>query len=182
METQILEQRRVSCINWGGIWAGVFVGLGIQIVLTALGLGIGLRAIDPNMTEPLTRVPLGVEVWSGLAWLFSAFMGAYVAAWLSGSFLRSTGIFHGMVTWGFMMSAFVFLATTMMGFLLGGNYGILGGIKGLAPSPSVDTLDALCWWIFGAGIVSLGFAYLGGRVGARAAQETLGEEKMYRAA
>ena len=179
MESQ-LEQFRFSRINWGGIWAGAFVGLGIQIVLTALGLGIGLMAIDPNAAEPLTHLPVGVEVWSGLAWLFSAFMGAYVAAWLSGSFLRSNGIFHGMVTWGFLMSAFVFLA--MMGFLLGGDYGILAGIKGLAPVPSVNTLNALCWWLFTAGIVSLGFAYLGGRVGVRAAQETLGKEKMYRAA
>jgi hypothetical protein len=181
METQ-LEHFRFSRINWGGIWAGAFVGLGIQIVLTSLGLGIGLMGIDPNATEPLTHLPVVVEVWSGLAWLFSAFMAAYVAAWLSGSFLRSNGIFHGMVTWGFMMSAFVFLATTMMGFLLGGDYGILVGIKGLAPAPSVETLNAMCWWLFAAGILSLGFAYLGGRIGVRAAQETLVEEKMNRAA
>jgi hypothetical protein len=181
METQ-LEQFRFSRINWGGVWAGDFVGLGIQIVLMALGLGIGLMGIDPNATEPLTRLPVSVEVWSGLAWLFSAFMGAYVAAWLSGSFLRSQGIFHGMVTWGFLMSAFVFLATTTMGFLIGGSYGILAGIKGLAAAPSVETLDAMCWWLFAAGIVSLGFAYLGGRVGVLAAQESMGKEKMYRAA
>lgn len=184
MESQ-LEQFRsshVTHVNWGAIWAGAFVGLGIQIVLTALGLGIGMRAIDPSATEPLRNLPVGVEVWSGLAWLFSAFMGAYVAAWLSGSFLRSSGIFHGMVTWGFMMSAFVFLATTTIGFLIGGNYGVLGGIKGLASVPPVQTLDAMCWWLFAAGIVSLGFAYLGGRVGVKAAQESIGEERRYRAA
>ena len=114
-------------------------------------------------------------MWSGLAWIFSAFMGAYVAAWLSGSFLRSSGIFHGMVTWGFMMSAFVFDMTLIMGFLIVSRHGAVS-------MPSIETLDAMCWWLFAAGLVSLGFAYLGGRIGVRAAQETLAEEKMYRAA
>lgn len=182
MESQVLEQFRFSRINWGAIWAGSFVGFGIQLVLTALGLGIGLWAIDPAVNEPLRNLPVGVEVWSGLAWLFSAFMGAYVAAWLSGSFLRSSGVFHGMVTWGLMMSALILLDTTIMGFLMVGNYGNLSGIKGLVPVPSVETLDAICWWLFASGIVSLGFAYLGGRIGVKAAQESIGEKNMYRAA
>ena len=184
METQsfAIEQSRLPRINWGGIWGGVFVGLGIQIVLTALGLGIGLMDIDPNATEPLMRLPVSVEVWSGLAWIFSAFMGAYVAAWLSGSFLRSSGIFHGMVTWGFMLSALMFDMTVMMGFLIAAKYGAFSGINGSTAAPSIETLDTMCWWLFAAGFVSLGFAYLGGRIGVRAAQESIGEQKMYRAA
>lgn len=184
MEIQ-LEQVRFIRINWGAIWAGGVVGLGMQIVLTALGLGIGMRAIDFNVSEPLRNLPVGVEVWSGLAWIFSAFMGAYVAAWLSGSFVRSSGIFHGMVTWGFMMTAFVFGMTLIMSFLIAGKFGALSGIKALSAPPSIETLNAMCWWVFSAGIVSLGFAYLGGRIGVRAAQESSGEQKeqkMYRAA
>jgi hypothetical protein len=183
METQ-LEQFRFPRINWGAIWAGGVVGLGMQIVLTALGLGIAMRAIDFNVSEPLRNLPVGVEVWSGLAWIFAAFMGAYVSAWFSGSFLRSSGIFHGMVTWGFMMSAFM---TVIMGLLIAGKYGAFSGVKGLTGPLSVETLDAMCWWLFGAGLVSLGFAYLGGRIGVRAAQESMSEQnmseqKMYRAA
>jgi len=177
METQsfAIEQWRLSRINWGAIWAGGVVGLGMQIVLTALGLGMGMQVSTFNVSEPLRNLPVGVEVWSGLAWIFSAFMGAYVAAWLSGSFLRSSGIFHGMVTWGFMMSAFVFDMTLITGFLIVSRHGVVA-------MPSIETLDAMCWWLFAAGLVSLGFAYLGGRIGVRAAQETLVEEKMYRAA
>src|SRR5439155_1421676 len=85
MDTQALTGQH-SRVSWAGIWAGLFVGLGIQIVLTALGLGIGLIASGSSATDYIAHLPKGVEVWSGLVWLLSAFLGGYVAAWMSGAY------------------------------------------------------------------------------------------------
>ena len=160
-------------MSWAGIWAGLFVGLGIQIVLTALGLGIGLTASGSSATDYIAHLPKGVEVWSGLVWLLSAFLGGYVAAWMSGAYDRAAGVFHGFVTWGMILTALFYTGTTMMGFML---------LKGLATVPMTPLLKAASWWIFVCGIISLGCAYLGGRIGVRAAEHSLEEKGVQRAA
>src|SRR5213593_4841600 len=91
------QHQRHARVTWAGIWAGLFVGLGIQIMLTSLGLGIGLTSSGSSATDYIIHLPRGVEVWSGLVWLFSAFLGGYVAAWMSGAYSRSAGVFHGFV-------------------------------------------------------------------------------------
>lgn len=43
-------------------------------------------------------------------------------------------------------------------------------------------LQAAAWWMFLSGIVSLGCAYLGGRIGVRAAEHSIKEKGAQRAA
>jgi hypothetical protein len=175
MDTQTLtgHQSRHSRVSWGGIWAGLFVGLGIQIMLTALGLGIGLTSSGSSATDYIIHLPRGVEVWSGLVWLFSTFLGGYVAAWMSGAYDRAAGVFHGFVTWGIMMT--VLFGTTMLSMEL-------MRLTIHMTTPMTPLVKAAAWWAFVSGIISLGCAYLGGRIGVRAAEHSVEKKAMQQVA
>ncbi|HZC80287.1 MAG TPA: hypothetical protein VE222_00980 [Nitrospiraceae bacterium] len=175
MDTQAFTEQhlRHERVSWAGIWAGLFAGLGVQIMLTALGFGIGLTSSGSSATDYIIHLPRGVELWSGLVWLFSAFLGRYVSAWMSGSYSRSVGVFHGFVTWGIMMT------------VLFGTAIVLTELMRLTihmTTPMTPLLKAAAWWVFVSGIISLGCAYLGGRIGVRAAEHSLEEKWAQRAA
>src|SRR5918993_5256105 len=82
-------------VKWSAIFAGWAVGLATQMVLTLLGLGIGAWAIDPRDANPTEGVPLGAGIWTGVSMLISAFIGGYITARMSGSSIRSDGLYHG---------------------------------------------------------------------------------------
>jgi hypothetical protein len=68
-------------MSWSAILAGVLASLVIQILLTMLGVGIGLIAIDTS-TAAATRVGVG---WAAFMWwmfsgVLAAFVGGLVAA------------------------------------------------------------------------------------------------------
>src|SRR5207237_10838835 len=162
MDTQTLTSQH-SRVSWGGICGGLFVGLGIQIMLTALGLGIGLTSSGSSATDYIAHLPRGVEVWSGLVWLFSAFLGGYVAAWMSGAYDRSAGVFHGFVTWGIMMTVLLGAAIVLMELMR---------LTIHMTTPMTPLVKAAAWWAFATGIVSLGSASLAGGIGIRALETT----------
>jgi hypothetical protein len=175
MESQTLtgHQSRHSRVSWGGIWAGLFVGLGIQIVLTALGLGVGLTSSGSSATDYIIHLPRGIEVWSGLAWLFSAFLGGYVAAWMSGTNDRAAGVFHGFVTWGIMMTVLFDTAIVLLALMR---------LTGHMTMPMTPLVKAAAWWTFASGIVSMGCAFLGGRIGVLAAEHSVEMKAMQQVA
>lgn len=134
MEAQRITTRRsyFSWISWGAIFAGLVVGLATHMLLTLLGIAAGLTAVEPQAAEPVGSVPLGTGIWAGISMLISAFVGGYVAARMSGLSRLADGIFHGFVAWGVTTLLFAYLATTAMGNLLGGAFGVLGqGVKGV---------------------------------------------------
>ena len=53
--------------------------------------------------------------------LISAFVGGYITARMSGSPLRSDGLYHGVIVWGVNWLVFAWLTTTAMATLLGGR-------------------------------------------------------------
>jgi hypothetical protein len=164
---------RHSRVSWAGIWAGLFAGLGVQIMLTALGVGIGLKSSGASATDFIRNLPAGVELWSGLVWLFSAFLGGYVAAWMSGAYDRADGVFHGFVTWGVMTAVLFDTALMLMAVVR---------LTSHVTVPMTPLVQAATWWVFWGGILSLGCAYLGGRIGVRAAEHSIGVKGAQRAA
>jgi hypothetical protein len=117
--------RRVS---WGAIFAGFFVTLVIQIMLTLLGTAIGLASMEPlRESQPGQGLALGAGIWLLASGLVSIWIGACVAGRLSGGPLRSDGLVHGIVTWSLSTCATLVLLTTAVGALLGGTGALLSG-------------------------------------------------------
>ncbi len=113
-------------VRWSAVIAGWAVGLATQLVLTLLGLAIGAWSIDLHDAEPTGGVPIGTGVWTGISMLISAFIGGYITARMSGSLLRSDGLYHGVIVWGLNWLVFAWLTTTVMATLLGGVFSAFG--------------------------------------------------------
>lgn len=113
-------------IKWSAVFAGLIVGIAVQMVLTLLGLAIGAWSIDLRESSPTSGVPLGTGIWTGISMLVSAFVGGYVTARLSGAYLRSDGMYHGLVVWGLTWVVFAWLATTAFSFMIGGIFNAFG--------------------------------------------------------
>lgn len=113
-------------VRWSAVMAGWAVGLATQLVLTLLGLAIGAWSIDLQDAEPAGGVPIGTGIWTGLSMLISAFVGGYITARMSGSPLRSDGLYHGVIVWGVNWLIFAWLTTTAMATMLGGVFSAFG--------------------------------------------------------
>ncbi len=116
----LLRRPLFPIIRWGAAWAGVAVGLSMQLALTLLGIASGLSAIDVNQTGNVSAT--GPLLWAGLSTLISAFVGGYVAARMSGLKRKVDGVLHGAVTWAVTTLLFAVLASSVSGSLFSGIF------------------------------------------------------------
>ena len=113
------RRRYFPAISWGGIVAGIIVGLAIQLVLTLLGIAAGLTAFGLGATPPAGEVPAWVGAWQSVTVLIAAFVGGYVAARMSGLQRKGDGMLHGLVAWGATTLIVALLTTSALGALFG---------------------------------------------------------------
>ena len=69
-------------VRWGGVMSGVILALGIVLLLTALGLAIGITAVgDPRAATAGTATGLGIGAgfWAALTLLVAYFLGGLVS-------------------------------------------------------------------------------------------------------
>src|SRR4051812_50100788 len=67
--------------TWSAVLAGVFASLVVQILLTMLGFGIGLLAIDvPTAQSAPAGAGWAAFVWWAVSGIIAAFIGGAVAA------------------------------------------------------------------------------------------------------
>jgi hypothetical protein len=122
--------RRVS---WASVFAGLVIGLAIQLVLSLLGVAIGASTIDPAGGDtPGKGIAIGAGIWLLITGLISTYIGARVAASLSGAVRKADGVLHGVLTWGAATLLTAFLLTSAVGALIGGAMGIVGHAAGAA--------------------------------------------------
>ncbi len=123
-------------ISWAAIFGGVVLVVGVQVLLSLLGAGIGLGAIDVNAGTTPNASTLGIG--AGLWWIVSSLIalgfGGYVAAWLAGIETRWDGMLHGLVTWGIAIMVTLYLLTSTIGAVLGGGFSALGSLVSAAGS------------------------------------------------
>lgn len=115
----------LSHVVWGAIFAGAVIVMVSQLVLSLLGAGIGLSAIDTAQAESARTVGIGAMIWWVLSGIAAFYAGGWVAGRLSGFPWRTDGILHGLLTWG-VTTLFLFLfLTSTIGALIGGGFGML---------------------------------------------------------
>ena len=120
--------RRVS---WGAVFAGLIVGLAIQLLLSLLGIAIGASTIDPLRGDtPGKGIAIGAGIWLLVSGLISTYIGACVAAYLSGSVQKADGVLHGVLSWGAATLLMAFLLTSAVGGLIGGAMGMVSKAAG----------------------------------------------------
>lgn len=124
----VLPLTIVRRISWGAVFAGVAVILALQLLLTLLGLGIGLATLDPASgdTPEASSLGIGGGVWALIVTGLSVLIGAWVAGRLAGSPTRTDGMLHGVVTWAAATMLAVYFITSTAGSILGTTFSTLG--------------------------------------------------------
>ncbi|GAB4026803.1 YrzE family protein [Spirosoma koreense] len=122
-------------ISWSAVFAGVLVAIVTQMLLTLLGLGIGLSTIDP-VTErnPTAGLGTGSAIWYIISSLLSLFIGGWVAGRLASAPRLFDGIIHGVLTWCLATLLTIYFLTTTVGSLIGGASRLVGGLVSTATS------------------------------------------------
>jgi hypothetical protein len=113
-------------VSWGGVFAGVLVAMGVSMLLAALGLAIGVSAVDPGETDPGT-IGVGAVVWGGLQLLVALFIGGMVATRVGAIIDRTTGFFEGVLVWVVSLILMAYLAGSGIASVASGAFSLLGG-------------------------------------------------------
>jgi hypothetical protein len=107
-------------ISWGAVFAGAIVSLGVLVLLTSLGAGIGLASAPAaanaaNGANAALGFGVGAGIWMLLTGIISFYAGGWIAGRLTGIARVSESVIHGIVCWATatVMLAFVFTTATV---------------------------------------------------------------------
>jgi hypothetical protein len=110
----VLEEPLRARISWGAVFGGAFSALGLWLLLYAFGLAVGLSSVDPNNPGSLRGSGIFTGIWGALAPLIALFIGGLVAGRLAGVFARGFGALHGLVMWGLVGVAGMFMVVAVV--------------------------------------------------------------------
>jgi hypothetical protein len=123
-ERTVIDEPRGPLVGWGPVFGGFFVGAGVVLLLSVLGVAIGVTVLpDPRMVSPegTARLGLGAAVWAAVSLLIGFFIGGWVAARGANHPDRAGAVIQGMLLWTLGIIAVVALVTS----------GISAGVSGL---------------------------------------------------
>jgi hypothetical protein len=124
LETGLSAFKRIS---WGAVFAGLIIALVTQLVLSLLGIGIGMGSIEPlRESNPFTGLGTGALVWWVVSILISLFLGGLTAGRLAGIPRASDSMLHGLLTFSMFTLVMFYLITTTVGSIVSGVGGIVG--------------------------------------------------------
>lgn len=103
-------------VRWASVLAGLFTALVSIIVLTVLGVAIGLSTVDANN---LNNLGLGAGIYGAVAAIISFALGGYMAARTAAVTGRGNGSLNGFMVWVVAIPLIVNLLGAGVGSLLG---------------------------------------------------------------
>lgn len=120
-------QRFGARFDWAAIVAAVVVGLGVTLLLVALGIAIGALAVEQAVAGEPGTISAVVGGWT----IASALIGAFVGTFVGGRYSRAVGdgnaAAHGATSWSLVTVLTVWFGAT-------GVVGLLGSaLAGVAP-------------------------------------------------
>jgi hypothetical protein len=129
--SQVVEPRIVNPVvdyhdrvRWGPIVAGIAIALGTQLLLSALGIAIGLSTGATGADAG--SVSLGVGIWSIISLLISLLLGGWVMAQSCGPMNKKTAILNAAILW----AATLALSSWLLGSGISGAVGAVAANAG----------------------------------------------------
>jgi hypothetical protein len=136
-------------VSWGGIFGGVLVAIGLLLLLTALGVAVGISAAQPGETG-MSALGTGAGIWAGVALLLALFIGGLVSTRIGAISDGATGFFEGALVWVVSILLMLYFASSGVSMLAGGAFQMVGGAaqalgsvvqsQGVEVSGSVDQM------------------------------------------
>lgn len=100
-------------VRWGPIFAGLFAAMSALVVLSLLGLAIGLSSVDAG--DRPANFGIGAGVWGAVSALVAFFFGGWMAARTAARDRDHNGLLQGAMVW--------MVAVPLMIYLLAGGIG-----------------------------------------------------------
>lgn len=142
----------ISRLSWSAVFAGVFIAIAIQLLLSLLGLSIGFGSINPvEDAKPFSGLGTGALIWWIVTMLISLFAGGWVAGWFSNQVQKTDLILHGLITWCLLTFLNIYLVTSSVSKIVGGAGSVITkglsmageGVKSVAPEAGELIKDQL---------------------------------------
>jgi hypothetical protein len=123
-------------ISWGAIFGGAVAALALWTMLYALGLALGLSALEPGRPGSLRSSGVFTGVWGLLAPLVALFLGGMIAGAAARVTSKTGGVVHGVVMWGLttLVGAWglaAVLSSAVYGVSSIGTAAVTGGVSAL---------------------------------------------------
>src|SRR6516165_10424102 len=113
-----------SRVSWGAIAAGAMVALTIYIVLTILGVALGIElAVRGSAAE----LGAGVAVYAIVALLLAMFFGGWATSRLAVGESKLEAVLYGLILWGVLFTGMVWLLASGIRTGFGGLVGLAAG-------------------------------------------------------
>ena len=129
-------------VRWGGVTSGWIIALGTLVLLTTLGLAIGITAMgDPRTGDSPTASGLGMGagLWGAVTLLIASFLGGLVATRVTDRPDRGGAVLHGALVWTLTSLVLVWLLGQGMSLGLSGLFGALSGLTRTAATAVTTT-------------------------------------------
>lgn len=165
-------------VSWGAIWGGLLTAIAVFLLLSVLGLAVGLTVVQRPVATP-EEINRGAAVWSAVAALLAFLIGGFVAGRGGGIVGKAAGGLNGFLVWA--LSLLVVIVGTALG--VGQLFGVLGGLgiirelnsNQIDPAQVADSLRAAAWITFISMALAAVAATLGGVLGAEDDDEVVAE-------
>lgn len=128
-------------ISWASIFAGVLVTTVTQMLLSLLGLGIGLGTVDPlSESDPAAGLGIGSITWWSVSMLIALFLGGLTTGKMYRTKSKVYLTWHGLLTWCTFTVFSFFMLTTSIGKLVSGTGNIISTVvtAGAAGATQLD--------------------------------------------
>jgi hypothetical protein len=119
-------------VRWGGVMSGLFVAIGTLMLLSALGLAIGITVLgDPRAatSETASGLGIGAGIWTFITLLVAYFLGSMISTQVTDRPDRTGAVIHGALVWVLFM---LFLFWLMVSGISLGLTGLFGTVRTLA--------------------------------------------------
>ncbi len=119
---------RLSQISWGAIFAGIIAAIAINWLLNLFGLTIGVTIADvANYDSVGSGLGWATIIWMTLSMLAAYYIGACIAARLSGRPDETSGMLHGVTVWGLGTIATLVMVSMGVSNVVYSGYQVLSG-------------------------------------------------------
>lgn len=128
--------------KWGAIFAGAVYALALYVLLSLVGIGLGLSIFEPTDGTPMNGALTTTGIWQFVSQLVALGVGGYTAGRLAGVLHPMGSMLHGACVWAVTTLAAVWLASsavTSLTNMAGSALGALGsGAAGAAQAVLPD--------------------------------------------
>jgi hypothetical protein len=169
-------------LRWGPIIGGLATAMTSMLILSLLGLAIGLTTVNAGDAAATGSAPDNTgtmaAIWGAISAIISFFLGGFVAGRTASVFSRGWGSMNGAMVFLIGVPIMLWLASQGMGALMGAFSGYAGDIannaQGAAQNTSpIEVARAAeqarngAWGSLLAALLGLGAAAFGGSAGTR---------------